>query len=94
MVEISDTEPVTAYILIKTDVGKADVVLEDILGISKITKAVIVTGDYDIVAEITAPNVGNLISKVVREIHQIKNIKETKTLVGAKIRPYIPRTNL
>lgn len=87
-------EYVIAYILIKTDVGKADVVLQDILEIPKITKAVIVTGEYDIVAEISAPNVENLIGQIVKEVHQIRNIRETKTLIGAKIKTHIPRGNL
>ncbi|MEW6070116.1 MAG: Lrp/AsnC ligand binding domain-containing protein [Candidatus Thermoplasmatota archaeon] len=87
-------EPVTAYVLVKTDVGKADIVLNDILSLPQISKAVIVTGDYDIVIEITATNVQNLISKIVKDIHRIGNIKETKTLIGAKIKPYIPRANL
>ncbi len=87
-------EPVIAYILIKTDVGKADVVLQDILEIPKITRAVIVTGEYDIVAEISASDIENLIGKVVKDVHQIRNIRETKTLIGAKIKTQIPRINL
>jgi DNA-binding Lrp family transcriptional regulator len=75
---------VSAYVLIKTDVGKTGEVLNDILGLKNISHATSVAGDYDIVVEITGETVNDISSKVLNEIHMIPNIRETKTLMGTK----------
>ena len=78
------TNPVSAYVLIKTDVGKTVDVLNDILKLKNVSHATSVAGDYDIVVEVTGETVDNISSKVLDEIHRIANIRETKTLLGIK----------
>lgn len=75
---------VSAYVLIKTEVGKTGEVLNDILGLKNVSHATSVAGDYDIVVEITGETVNDISSKVLNEIHRISNIRETKTLMGTK----------
>jgi len=75
---------VSAYVLIKTEVGKTGKVLNDILGLKNVSHATSVAGDYDIVVEITGETVNDISSKVLNEIHRISNIRETKTLMGTK----------
>lgn len=87
-------EPITAYVLVRTDIGKADIVLKDVLDIKKVSKATVVTGDYDIVIEVVSDSVDDILSTVAQEIRQIRNIRETKTLVGTKLPSYSPRGNL
>lgn len=76
--------PVSAYVLIKTDVGKTRDVLNDILGLKNVSHATSVAGDYDIVVEVTGETVDDISSKILNEIHRIPNIRETKTLMGTK----------
>lgn len=87
-------EPITAYVLIKTEVGKTDFVLKDILDVPKVSKATMVTGDYDIVVELVSDSVDNILTTVAQEIRQIRDVTETKTLVGTKPSSYSPRGNL
>ncbi|MDI6917596.1 MAG: Lrp/AsnC family transcriptional regulator [Thermoplasmatales archaeon] len=87
-------EPITAYVLIKTAVGKTDFALKDILDIPKVLKATIVTGDYDIVAELESNSVDDILGTVAQEIRQIRDVTETKTLIGTKLPSYSPRVNL
>jgi len=76
--------PVSAYVLIKTEVGKTGKVLNDILRLKNVSHATSVAGDYDIVVEVTGETVNDISSKVLNEIHKISNIRETKTLMGTK----------
>lgn len=78
------TSPVSAYVLIKTDVGKTGDVLSDILRLRNVSHATSVAGDYDIVVEVTGETLNDISLKVLNEIHRIPNIKETKTLMGTK----------
>ncbi|MDI6917331.1 MAG: Lrp/AsnC ligand binding domain-containing protein [Thermoplasmatales archaeon] len=75
---------VSAYVLIKTDVGRTGDVLNDILRLRNISHATSVAGDYDIVVEVTGKTVEDISSMVLNEIHKIPNIRETKTLMGTK----------
>ncbi len=76
--------PVSAYVLIKTDVGKTVDVLNDILKLKNVSHATSVAGDYDIVVEVTGETLNDISSKVLDEIHKIPNVRETKTLMGIK----------
>ncbi len=87
-------EPITAYVLIKTEVGKTDFVLKDILDVPKVSKATMVTGDYDVVVELVSDSVDDILATVAQEIRQIRDVSETKTLVGTKLPSYSPRGNL
>jgi Lrp/AsnC ligand binding domain len=50
-------QPVNAYILIQTEVGKAAAVAAEIAGISGVTTAEDVTGPYDVIVRAEAPTV-------------------------------------
>lgn len=75
---------VSAYVLIKTDVGKTREVLNNILKLKNVSGATSVAGDYDIVVEVTGETLNDISLKVLDEIHRIANIRETKTLMGTK----------
>lgn len=75
---------VSAYVLIKTEVGKTGDVLNDILKLQNVSHATSVAGDYDIVVEVTGKTLEDISSKVLNELHRIPNIRETKTLMGTK----------
>lgn len=79
------TDEVNAYVLVKTDVGKADLVLSDIQNIPQVSKATLVTGEYDIVVELVSSSVEDILTTVAKAIHGISNITKTNTLVGARL---------
>ena len=53
-------QPVNAYILIQTEVGKAAAVAAEIAGISGVTTAEDVTGPYDVIVRAEAPDRGRI----------------------------------
>jgi DNA-binding Lrp family transcriptional regulator len=70
---------VQAYILIQTEVGKAASVAEQIAGISGVTLAEDVTGPYDVIARVEAPNVDDLGRLVIAKLQDVPGITRTLT---------------
>lgn len=87
-------DKVTAYVLIKTEVGKADTVASEILKIPGISKASVVAGEYDIIVELVETNVKEIFNKVVKEIQEVSDVKETKTFIGTKMTAALPKGRL
>lgn len=70
---------VQAYILVQTNVGKADEVARDIRDIPGVTLAEDVTGPYDVIVRAEAPNVDDLGTLVVAKVQQVTGITRTVT---------------
>ena len=70
---------VEAYILIQTEVGKADSVVRQISGIEGVTAADPVTGPYDAVVRARAEDVDALGKLVVAQIQAATGITRTLT---------------
>ena len=70
---------VQAYILIQTEVGKAAEVAAQIAGISGVTLAEDVTGPYDVIARVEAPNVDDLGRLVIAKLQDVPGITRTLT---------------
>lgn len=70
---------VEAYILIQTEVGKADSVVREITGIEGVTAADPVTGPYDAVVRARAEDVDALGKLVVAQIQSAPGITRTLT---------------
>jgi DNA-binding Lrp family transcriptional regulator len=70
---------VTAYILIQTEVGKAQQVARNVRSIAGVTEAENVTGPYDVVVRVEAPDVDGLGRLVVSEIQMLTGITRTLT---------------
>ena len=71
--------PVSAYILIQTEVGAALGVAESIRTIPGVDEANDVTGPYDVIAKATAKSVDELGRLVVGHIQTIGGITRTVT---------------
>jgi len=71
--------PVSAYILIQTEVGKAAEVAEEGGGIEGIVSADDVTGPYDVIARSEADSVDELGKMVVSRVQMIAGITRTLT---------------
>lgn len=69
----------TAYILIQTEVGKAQQVSEDVRSIDGVEEANNVTGPYDVVVKVEAPDMDALGRLVVSQIQMLRGITRTLT---------------
>ncbi len=68
-----------AYILIQTEVGKAEQVARNVRSIAGVREAENVTGPYDVVVKVEAEGVDQLGRLVVSEIQMIQGITRTLT---------------
>ncbi|HXX89910.1 MAG TPA: Lrp/AsnC ligand binding domain-containing protein [Acidimicrobiales bacterium] len=71
--------PVTAYVLIQTEVGKAAQVAKQVDAIEGVTSAEDVTGPYDVIVRAEAGSVDDLGRMVVSQIQLIEGITRTVT---------------
>lgn len=69
----------TAYILIQTEVGKAQQVASNVRSITGVEEAENVTGPYDVVVKVEAPDVDRLGRLVLSEIQMLRGITRTLT---------------
>ncbi|MCY3563863.1 MAG: Lrp/AsnC family transcriptional regulator [Acidimicrobiia bacterium] len=68
-----------AYVLIQTEVGKAEQVSRNVRAIAGVREAENVTGPYDVVVKAEADSVDQLGKLVVSEIQMIQGITRTLT---------------
>ncbi len=71
--------PVTAYVLIQTEVGKAAQVAEEVAKIDGVISAEDVTGPYDVIVRAEAGDVNELGKMVVSKVQLIDGITRTLT---------------
>ncbi|PZS20549.1 MAG: AsnC family transcriptional regulator [Acidimicrobiales bacterium] len=71
--------PVTAYVLIQTEVGKAAQVASQVAVIEGVTQAHDVTGPYDVILQAKADTVDDLGQMIVSRVQMIEGITRTLT---------------
>lgn len=71
--------PVSAYVLIQTDVGRAATVARAARDVPGVVSAEGVTGPYDVIVRAEAPTVDELGRMVVGTLQQIEGIARTVT---------------
>jgi DNA-binding Lrp family transcriptional regulator len=71
--------PVTAYVLIQTEVGKAASVTRTVAALAGVVAAEGVTGPYDVIVRAEAATVDQLGQMVVGRIQLIEGITRTVT---------------
>ncbi|GAA3988064.1 Lrp/AsnC family transcriptional regulator [Thermobifida alba] len=70
---------VQAYILIQTEVGRAERVMPDISGVEGVTRVDYVTGPYDVIVRAQAEDMDALGRLVIARIQRIDGIARTLT---------------
>jgi len=75
-------EKVNAYVFIVVTVGREKKVLEEIKKINGISEAMIVYGEYDIVARVTTSSLKEL-TQTVMKIRRINDVLRSETLIFA-----------
>ena len=76
-------EVVKAYVLATVKRGTEHETAQKLKKIKEITDILVTYGLYDLVVRIEAESLGQL-DKIVTDIRQMPEIKQTSTLVGAK----------
>ena len=71
--------PVSAYVLIQTEVGKAAAVAAEIAALDGVTTAEDVTGPYDVIVRAEAGSVDELGKLVVANVQAVAGITRTLT---------------
>jgi DNA-binding Lrp family transcriptional regulator len=70
---------VEAFMLIQTEVGRAEVIAKQLAGLPGVLSAEYVTGPYDVVVRIGAPSLAELQAGVVPSVQQVTGITRTLT---------------
>ncbi|MFP8956001.1 Lrp/AsnC ligand binding domain-containing protein [Natrialbaceae archaeon A-CW3] len=73
---------VHAFIMVKTAAGKSEGLLADIRDLERVTGAHIVAGNYDIIAEVDAPEVYDVLHAASGEVQSLDGVTETKTYIA------------
>src|SRR5437763_15082572 len=73
-----------AYVLINASPGRALEVAKKMEGVSGITAADAITGEYDVIAVCEAPHVNSIGSLIVAKIQKIDGVFKTITCLAAK----------
>lgn len=70
---------VEAFVLIQTEVGRAEVIAKQLAGLAGVLSAEYVTGPYDVVVRIGAETADQLQSTIVPSVQQVSGITRTLT---------------
>ncbi|AXR79439.1 Lrp/AsnC ligand binding domain-containing protein [Natrarchaeobaculum sulfurireducens] len=73
---------VHAFIMIKTAAGKSEGLLASIRDLESVSTAHIVAGNYDIIAEVDAPEVYDVLKAVSSSIQGLEGVTDTKTYIA------------
>lgn len=70
---------VEAYVLIQTEVGRAEVVAKQLASLAGVVSAEYVTGPYDVALRVSADTLEALRADVVPSVQQVAGITRTLT---------------
>ena len=72
---------ISAYIFIECALGKARDVAREIIKISGVKQAHAVTGSYDVIAFVEAPDINELGDVIISRVHSLPGVFRTTTNV-------------
>ncbi|MWV41302.1 MULTISPECIES: Lrp/AsnC ligand binding domain-containing protein [Natrialba] len=72
---------VHAFIMVKTAAGKSEGLLDAIREIEAVSTAHIVAGNYDIIAEVDADEIYDVLQAVSSGIQGLEGVTDTKTYI-------------
>lgn len=85
---------VKAYVLIKTESGKEDAVLRQLLELSVTEEAHKVFGPYDIIAEVRGRDMETLVEIITQRIRTIPGTTDTQSLMAIDVEIDMSSTSL
>ena len=73
---------VHAFIMVKAAAGEAEEVVGQIRGIDVVTEAHVVAGEYDVIVEVDADEVYDVLHAASSTIQGIEGVTDTKTYIA------------
>ena len=73
---------VHAFIMVKTAAGKSEGLLSEIRSLERVGDAHIVAGNYDIIAEVDADEVYDVLKTASSEIQLLDGVADTRTYIA------------
>lgn len=73
---------VRAFVMVKTAPGTVGRVVEAVRGLDSVTEAHVVAGEYDMIAEVGADAMYDVLDLVASEIRSLDGVNDTKTYVS------------
>ena len=73
---------VHAFVMVKTAAGKSEDLISAIQNLPGVEEAHIVAGDYDVIAEVEAEEVYDVLHASSSEIQSIEGVSDTKTYIA------------
>ena len=70
-----------AYVLLKTELGSEDAVIEELKQLEQIKRVERTFGDYDMVVKMEAEHIEKIREIITWSIQKMKNVRTTRTLV-------------
>ena len=71
----------TIFLLCETEVGSLEEVLRRLKAVPEVTEVEAVTGPFDLIVKVQAPQINQALDVVVHKVRRIPGIKATETLV-------------
>lgn len=78
-IEAGVNRVVEAFMLIQTEVGRAEVVAKQVSALPGVLSSEYVTGPYDVVVRVGAENMGTLQADIVASVQAVEGITRTLT---------------
>jgi DNA-binding Lrp family transcriptional regulator len=73
---------VHAFVMIKTGAGQSEGLLADIRAVAAVSEAHIVAGAYDVIAEVDAEEVYDVLQTASTHIQSLAGVTDTKTYIS------------
>lgn len=73
---------VRAFIMVKTETGASEGVVAAVRDLDLVEEAHIVAGDYDVIVEVNAPEIYEILHVASSSIQGIEGVASTKTYIG------------
>ena len=71
-----------AFVLVNTEIGRVEEVLQSLLGVDEVTEVFSVAGPYSIIAKVETDSFDKLVKIIPEKIHVIKGVSKTLTLIA------------
>lgn len=79
---VSHTRMVDAFIMVKTAAGKSESLLSTVASLEGVEEAHIVAGDWDVIVEVSAEEVYDVLKTASTSIQELDGVSGTKTYIS------------
>ena len=73
---------VHAFVMVKTAAGKSEAVVDQVRDVANVSEAHIVAGEFDVIAEVTAEEVYDVLQASSSSIQALDGVADTKTYIS------------